>query len=76
MAEQLKTVVDRLLSGLLGDAEHADKARPQIMVDMLSDWLPYRVYDPATPLCRCACAGCGPGLPWGSGSRSGLPMSA
>ena len=24
MAEQLKTVVDRLLSGLLGDAEHAD----------------------------------------------------
>lgn len=50
MAEQLKTVVDRLLSGLLGDAEHADKARPQLMVDMLSDWLPYRVYDPATRL--------------------------
>ena len=48
MAEQHKTVVDRLLSGLLGDAEHADKARPQLMVDMLSDWLPYRVYDPAT----------------------------
>lgn len=48
MAEQLKTVVDRLLSGLLGDAEHADKARPQLMVDMLSDWLPYRVYDPAS----------------------------
>jgi conjugal transfer ATP-binding protein TraC len=43
MAEQLKSVVDRLLSGLLGDAEHADKARPQLMVDMLSDWLPYRV---------------------------------
>ena len=50
MAEHLKTVVDRLLSELLGDAEHADKARPQLMVDMLSDWLPYRVYDPATRL--------------------------
>ena len=50
MAEQLKTVVDRLLSGLLGDAEHADRARPQLMVDMLSDWLPYRVYDPASRL--------------------------
>ena len=50
MAEQLKTVVDRLLSGLLGDAEHVEKPRPQLMVDMLSDWLPYRVYDPATRL--------------------------
>jgi len=50
MAEQLKSVIDRLLSGLLGDAEHAEKARPQLMVDMLSHWLPYRVYDPATRL--------------------------
>ena len=50
MAEQLKSVIDRLLSGLLGDAEHVEKPRPQLMVDMLSDWLPYRVYDPATRL--------------------------
>ena len=40
MAEQLKSVIDRLLSGLLGDAEHVEKPRPQLMVDMLSDWLP------------------------------------
>ena len=50
MAEKLRTVVDRVLAGLLGDAEHAEKARPALMRDMLSDWLPYRVYDPASRL--------------------------
>jgi len=50
MAEKLKTVVDRVLAGLLGDAEHAEKPRPAMMRDMLSDWLPYRVYDPASRL--------------------------
>ena len=50
MAERLNTIVDRVLSGLLGDAEHAEKQRPPLMLDMLSDWLPYRVYDPASRL--------------------------
>jgi conjugal transfer ATP-binding protein TraC len=50
MAEKLKTITDRLLAGLLGDAEHAESGRPALMLDMLSDWLPYRVYDPATRL--------------------------
>ena len=50
MAERLNTIVDRVLSGLLGDAEHAEKPRPPLMLDMLSDWLPYRVYDPASRL--------------------------
>jgi conjugal transfer ATP-binding protein TraC len=44
MAEKLKTIVDRLLTGLLGDAEHAEQDRPALMLDLLSDWLPYRVY--------------------------------
>lgn len=39
MAEKLKSIVDRVLSGLLGDAEHAEKDRPHLMLDMLSDWL-------------------------------------
>ena len=50
MAEKLRTVVDRVLAGLLGDAEHAEKARPALMRDILSDWLPYRVYDPPSRL--------------------------
>ena len=50
MAEKLKTIVDRLLTGLLGDAEHAEHDRPALMLDLLSDWLPYRVYDPASRL--------------------------
>ena len=50
MAEKLKTIVDRLLTGLLGDAEHAEQGRPALMLDLLSDWLPYRVYDPASRL--------------------------
>ena len=50
MAEKLRTVLDRVLAGLLGDAEHAEKSRPALMHDMLSDWLPYRVYDPASRL--------------------------
>ena len=40
MAEKLKTIVDRLLTGLLGDAEHAEHDRPALMLDLLSDWLP------------------------------------
>ena len=37
---------DSLLAGLLGDAEQAEQGRPALMLDMLSDWLPYRVFDP------------------------------
>lgn len=50
MAQRIKTVVDSVLSGLLGDAEHAEAGRPVLMLDLLSDWLPYRVYDPANRL--------------------------
>ncbi|MBC2668236.1 type IV secretion system protein TraC [Novosphingobium piscinae] len=50
MTGTVKPLIDRLLAGLIGDAEHAEKARPALMVDMLSDWLPYRVYDPTSRL--------------------------
>ena len=50
MAVSIGTLCDRLLTGLLGDAEHAEDARPRLMLDMLSDWLPYRVYDPQSRL--------------------------
>ena len=50
MAQTFKTIADRILAGLLGDAEHAEAARAPLMLDMLSDWLPYRVYDPASRL--------------------------
>lgn len=50
MAQTFKTIADRILAGLLGDAEHAEAARTPLMLDMLSDWLPYRVYDPSSRL--------------------------
>lgn len=50
MAQRLNMIVDRVLAGLLGDAEHSEPARPALMIDQLSDWLPYRVYDPANRL--------------------------
>lgn len=50
MAQTFKTVADRILSGLLGDAEKAEAGRSTLLLDMLSDWLPYRVYDPASRL--------------------------
>lgn len=50
MAPRLNMIADRILAGLLGDAEHSDKARPALMLDCLSDWLPYRVYDPSSRL--------------------------
>jgi conjugal transfer ATP-binding protein TraC len=48
MGQTFKTIADRILAGLLGDAEHAEAARAPLMLDMLSDWLPYRVFDPAS----------------------------
>ncbi|MCB2061225.1 MAG: TraC family protein, partial [Novosphingobium sp.] len=50
MALSIGTLADRVLTGLLGDAEHAENPRGSLLLDMLSDWLPYRVYDPATRL--------------------------
>lgn len=50
MALSLRALRDRLLAGLLGDAEQTEAVRPMLMLDMLSDWLPYRVYDPASRL--------------------------
>ncbi len=50
MKLSLATLGDRLLAGLTGDAEHAEGGRPMLHLDMLSDWLPYRVYDPESRL--------------------------
>ena len=50
MALSLNRLRDRLLAGLLGDAEHAEAGRPTLGLDMLCDWLPYRVYDPSQRL--------------------------
>ncbi len=40
----------RLLEGLLGDAEAVEAQRGGLLLDMLSDWLPYRVFDPRSRL--------------------------
>ena len=50
MRLSLGSLRDSLLAGLLGDTEQAEHGRPALMLDMLSDWLPYRVYDPASRL--------------------------
>ena len=42
----------KLLSGLFGDHQTADHAKPSIALDMLSDWLPYRVFDTGPRLYR------------------------
>jgi conjugal transfer ATP-binding protein TraC len=43
-------LVGSLLDGLFGDHERSTPARPPLVLDMLSDYLPYRVYDPETRL--------------------------
>ena len=48
----LASARDALLAGLFGDARQADHARPSFALDMLSDWLPYRVYDEGPGLYR------------------------
>src|SRR5690606_37772211 len=42
----------KLLSSLFGDSRTADHAKPGIALDMLSDWLPYRVFDSGPRLYR------------------------
>lgn len=39
-----------LAQGLFGDADQAEGARPALALDMLSSFLPYRVWDPTTRL--------------------------
>jgi conjugal transfer ATP-binding protein TraC len=43
-------MLGRFMDSLFGDHERAHKARPPLVLDMLSDYLPYRVYDPETRL--------------------------
>lgn len=50
MGISFRTLKDSLLTGLLGDAEQAENSRPAFMLDMLSDWLPYRVFDTSNRL--------------------------
>ena len=45
MALSFGALRNRLLAGLLGDAEQVEAGRPELMLDMLSDWLPYRVVE-------------------------------
>jgi conjugal transfer ATP-binding protein TraC len=56
MKLSLRMLRERLLAGLLGDAEQGEQGRPALMLDMLSDWLPYRVYDPEHRLFVNACS--------------------
>lgn len=44
------SIWNRFLDLVFGDAARTDKAPPQAGVPMLSDWLPYRSYDPETRL--------------------------
>ena len=46
MSLSFRTLRDAMLGGLTGDAEQTEAARPRLMLDMLADWLPYRVWDP------------------------------
>lgn len=50
MALSFAMLRDRLLAGLTGDAETAESGRAHLALDMLSDWLPYRIYDPESRL--------------------------
>ena len=52
MSFSLGAARSALLAGLFGDEAAPDKARAHFALDMLSDWLPYRVYDEAAKLYR------------------------
>ena len=47
MSLSLATLKSKLLEGFFGDADQPDDRRPALMLDMLSDYLPYRVFDPS-----------------------------
>lgn len=50
MALGFASLKSRLFEGLLGDAEEVEAPRGGLLLDMLSDWLPYRVFDSRTRL--------------------------
>ena len=50
MSLSARQLLKTLSEGLFGDAEAAERVRPVIGLDMLSSFLPYRVFDPATRL--------------------------
>lgn len=50
MSLSFRTLYETLSRGLFGDADAQEAARPVIGLDMLSSFLPYRVYEPATRL--------------------------
>jgi conjugal transfer ATP-binding protein TraC len=50
MSLSFKTLTGTLLKGLFGDAEESEGDRPVLGLDMLSSFLPYRVYEPQTRL--------------------------
>ena len=47
MTLSLAALRGALLAGLFGDHAAPETARPHFGLEMLSDWLPYRVYDEA-----------------------------
>ena len=50
MTFSFDTLRRAVAASVLGDAESEEAPRPQAMLDMLSAYLPYRVYDPASRL--------------------------
>ena len=50
MSFSLRNLSGSLMQGLFGDAEESEAARPVLGLDMLSSFLPYRVYEPSTRL--------------------------
>ena len=52
MTLSLSSARDALLSGLFGDAKKADQTAAHFSLEMLSDWLPYRVFDQGAGLYR------------------------
>lgn len=50
MTLSIRTFVDSLSRGLLGDDEAGEAARPALGLDMLSRFLPYRIYEPSSRL--------------------------
>lgn len=50
MTLSIRTFVDSLSRGLLGDDEAGETARPALGLDMLSRFLPYRIYEPSSRL--------------------------
>lgn len=50
MTLSLRNLYEGLARGLVGDTQAAEAARPVLELDMLSRFLPYRVFDPASRL--------------------------